>query len=42
MARALGLQGARVLLAARSADRLEEARELVADGIAADGSTRPI
>jgi NAD(P)-dependent dehydrogenase (short-subunit alcohol dehydrogenase family) len=35
MARALGLQGARVMLAARSADRLEEAREgLVGEGIA--------
>jgi gluconate 5-dehydrogenase len=36
MARALGLQGARVLLAARSAGALEEARDgLVAEGIAA-------
>ena len=33
MARALGLQGARVILAARSAERLEEAR----DGLAAEG-----
>lgn len=36
MARALGLQGARVMLAARSAGALEEARDgLVAEGIAA-------
>lgn len=36
MARALGLQGARVALAARSAEKLEEARAaLAADGIAA-------